>query len=84
MMEGLTCEAASLAGHLQLDNVCWIYDDNQITIEGSTKLAFSEDVVARFRGLGWQVVKVADANDLKRARCRLRGIPGTVPIGPPW
>ena len=65
MMEGLTCEAASLAGHLQLDNVCWIYDDNHITIEGSTELAFSEDVAARFRGLGWQVVEVADANDLK-------------------
>ena len=47
-----------------MDNICWIYDDNQITIEGSTELAFSEDVATRFRGLGWQVVKVADANDL--------------------
>lgn len=65
MMEGLTSEAASLAGHLQLDNLCWIYDDNHITIEGDTELAFSEDVAARFRGLGWQVVEVADANDLE-------------------
>ena len=65
MMEGLTCEAASLAGHLKLDNLCWIYDDNHITIEGSTDLAFSEDVPARFRSLGWQVVEVADANDLE-------------------
>jgi transketolase len=64
MMEGLTCEAASLAGHLKLDNLCWIYDDNHITIEGSTNLAFSEDVPARFRSLGWQVVEVADANNL--------------------
>jgi len=64
MMEGLTSEAASLAGHLKLDNLCWIYDDNHITIEGSTDLAFSEDVATRFRGLGWQVVGVADANDL--------------------
>jgi transketolase len=64
MMEGLTGEAASLAGHLKLDNLCWIYDDNHITIEGSTELAFSEDVAARFRSLGWQVVEVADANDL--------------------
>ncbi len=64
LMEGLTCEAASLAGHLKLDNICWIYDDNHITIEGSTELAFSEDVPARFRSLGWQVVEVADANDL--------------------
>ncbi|MEO2046181.1 MAG: transketolase [Pirellulales bacterium] len=65
MMEGLTSESASLAGHLQLDNLCWIYDDNHITIEGDTELAFSEDVAVRFRGLGWQVVEVADANDLK-------------------
>jgi len=64
MMEGLTCEAASLAGHLKLDNICWIYDDNRITIEGSTELAFSEDVAARFRSLGWHVVEVDDANDL--------------------
>jgi transketolase len=64
MMEGLTSEAASLAGHLQLSNLCWIYDDNKITIEGSTDLAFSEDVGARFLAYGWNVLRVADANDL--------------------
>jgi len=70
LMEGVAAEAASLAGHLGLDNLCWIYDDNAITIEGETELAFSEDVGRRFEGLGWQVVQVADANDtvaLKRA-----------------
>jgi transketolase len=56
-------EAASIAGHLALDNLCWIYDDNHITIEGETDLAFSEDVGRRFEGLGWHVIKVADAND---------------------
>ncbi|MDX1963410.1 MAG: transketolase [Pirellulales bacterium] len=64
LMEGVACEAASLAGHLRLDNLCWIYDDNKITIEGETDLAFSEDVGRRFEGLGWNVVHVADANDL--------------------
>lgn len=64
LMEGVACEAASLAGHLKLENLCWIYDDNGITIEGQTKLAFSEDVAARFRGLGWNVLTVDDANDL--------------------
>jgi transketolase len=64
LMEGVGCEAASLAGHLKLGNLCWIYDDNHITIEGSTKLAFSEDVATRFRGLGWNIIKVDDANDL--------------------
>ena len=63
MMEGITCEAASLAGHLELSNLCWLYDDNQITIEGSTDLAFSEDVATRFESLGWAVHTVADAND---------------------
>jgi transketolase len=65
LMEGVGCEAASLAGHLKLGNLCWIYDDNHITIEGSTKLAFSEDVGNRFEGLGWHVIKVDDANNLK-------------------
>src|SRR3990170_3316764 len=55
LMEGVACEAASLAGHLRLSNVCWIYDDNHITIEGDTKLAFSEDVAKRFAGLHWNV-----------------------------
>ncbi|MFG0261705.1 MAG: transketolase family protein, partial [Novipirellula sp. JB048] len=63
LMEGVACEAASIAGHLKLDNLCWIYDDNHITIEGDTDLAFSEDVATRFKGLGWNVVRVEDAND---------------------
>ncbi len=63
LMEGIGSEAASLAGHLKLQNLCWIYDDNHITIEGNTNLAFSEDVGKRFEGLGWRVLKVADAND---------------------
>ncbi len=64
LMEGVACEAASLAGHLKLSNLCWIYDDNNITIEGETHLAFSENVPTKFRGLGWHVEEVADANDL--------------------
>jgi transketolase len=64
LMEGIGAEAASLAGHLRLSNLCWIYDNNGITIEGSTSLAFSEDVAARFAGYGWAVRHVADANDL--------------------
>ena len=68
MMEGVTAEAASIAGHLKLANLCWIYDDNKITIEGSTSLAFSEDVAERFAGYGWKVVKVADVNDLEAMR----------------
>jgi len=63
LMEGIGGEAASLAGHLKLDNLCWIYDDNHITIEGDTELAFSEDVATRFIGYGWNVLKVEDAND---------------------
>ena len=63
LMEGVAAEAASLAGHLKLSNLCWIYDDNRITIEGDTDLAFSEDVAMRFRGLGWHVEHVDDAND---------------------
>lgn len=64
LMEGVANEAASLAGHLKLDNLCWIYDDNNITIEGDTDLAFSEDVGQRFAGLGWNVQHVSDVNDL--------------------
>ncbi|MHB0957682.1 MAG: transketolase [Pirellulaceae bacterium] len=64
LMEGVAAEAASLAGHLQLSNLCWIYDDNSITIEGKTDLAFSENVARRFQGLGWNTVAVPDANDL--------------------
>jgi transketolase len=64
MMEGVSSEAASLAGHLQLSNLCWIYDNNHITIEGSTELAFTEDIACRFMGYGWNVTRVGDANDL--------------------
>jgi len=64
MMEGISSEAASLAGHLKLSNLCWLYDANHITIEGSTDLAFSEDVAARFSACGWHVARVSDANDL--------------------
>jgi transketolase len=64
MMEGISSEAASIAGHLRLSNLCWIYDNNQITIEGKTDLAFNEDVGARFKAYGWDVTHVHDANDL--------------------
>jgi transketolase len=65
MMEGISGEAASLAGHLKLANLCWIYDNNKITIEGHTDWAFSEDVATRFIGYGWNVTRVGDANDLE-------------------
>jgi transketolase len=64
MMEGISGEAASLAGHLRLSNLCWIYDNNHITIEGNTSLAFSEDVAGRFLAYGWDVRRVSNANDL--------------------
>ena len=64
-MEGISSEAASLAGHLKLANLCWIYDNNRITIEGHTALTFSEDVATRFLGYGWNVTRVGDANDLE-------------------
>ena len=65
MMEGISHEAASLAGHLKLSNLCWIYDDNRITIEGSTELAYGDDVAERFMAYGWNVARVGDANDLE-------------------
>lgn len=65
IMEGVSSEAASLAGHLKLSNLCWIYDNNKITIEGHTDLAFSEDVATRFIAYGWNVTRVGDANDLE-------------------
>jgi transketolase len=64
MMEGISGEAASLAAHHKLSNLVWIYDNNHITIEGDTKLAFTEDVAARFKGYGWNTAHIADANDL--------------------
>ena len=64
MMEGVAGEAASLAGHLQLGNLCWIYDNNRITLDGPASWSFSEDVMTRFVGYGWHVTRVADANDL--------------------
>ena len=66
LMEGVASEAASLAGHLGLDNLCWIYDNNHITIEGNTRIAFTEDVAARFLAYGWNVLRVGDANDIER------------------
>jgi transketolase len=66
LMEGVGSEAASLAGHLGLDNLCWVYDNNHITIEGQTSLAFTEDVATRFLAYGWNVLRVGDANDLER------------------
>ena len=65
MMEGISNEAASLAGHLKLSHLCWIYDNNNITIEGHTALTFSDDVATRFIGYGWNVTRVGDANDLE-------------------
>jgi transketolase len=65
MMEGVSGEAASIAGHLKLSNLCWIYDDNNVSIEGSTDLAFSEDVLRRFQGYGWATLEVDDANDVE-------------------
>jgi transketolase len=65
LMEGVGSEAASLAGHLGLDNLCWVYDNNHITIEGSTRITFTEDVVARFLAYGWNVLRVGDANDIE-------------------
>ncbi len=71
LMEGVGREAASLAGHLRLSNLCWIYDDNKITIEGSTDLAFTEDVDAHFESLGWNVARVDDANDVEAIHAAL-------------
>jgi transketolase len=66
LMEGIASEAASLAGHLGLDNLCWVYDNNHITIEGKTRITFTEDVEARFLAYNWNVLRVGDANDLER------------------
>merc|ERR1719183_871462 len=65
LMEGVSHEAASLAGHLKLDNLCWIWDNNHITIEGNTAWAISEDIATRFIAYGWNVNRVGDANDIE-------------------
>ena len=65
LMEGVACEAASLAGHLKLSNLCWIYDHNRVTLDGPAEWSFSEDVMTRFVGYGWNVTRVSDANDLE-------------------
>ena len=72
LMEGVSAEAASLAGHLGLDHLCWIFDNNHITIEGSTDLTFTEDVAGRFLSYGWNVLRVGDANDIDRIEHALR------------
>jgi transketolase len=64
LMEGVACEAASLAGHLKLSNLCWIYDNNRVTLDGPAEWSFTEDVATRFAGYGWNVTHVTDANDL--------------------
>ena len=73
MMEGVTSEAASLAGHLMLGNLCWVYDNNGVTIEGHTDLAFSDDVAARFLAYGWNVERIGDANDTERVAQAIAG-----------
>ena len=77
LMEGVSSEAASLAGHLKLANLCWIWDDNSITIEGATGLAFTEDVAARFRAYGWATVVVEDANDCEAFARAVQGFLAT-------
>ncbi|MCO6426930.1 MAG: transketolase [Nitrosomonas communis] len=72
LMEGVGSEAASLAGHLALDNLCWIYDNNRITIEGSTQLTFTEDVATRFLSYHWNVLRLSDANDIEQIGYALR------------
>ncbi|MGB8331992.1 MAG: transketolase [Polyangiales bacterium] len=71
LMEGVGSEAASLAGHLKLENLCWIYDNNHITIEGSTRITFTEDVATRFMGYGWNVLRVGNANDIEEIESAL-------------
>ncbi|MDR1385702.1 MAG: transketolase [Planctomycetaceae bacterium] len=77
MMEGIASEAASIAGHLKLSNLCWLYDDNGITIEGDTSLAFTEDVQKRFEAYGWQVLRVDDVNDIPALRKALKTFDNT-------
>jgi transketolase len=77
LMEGVSSEAASLAGHLGLDNLCWIYDNNHITIEGNTSITFTEDVATRFLAYGWNVLAVNDANDVDRIETALEAFKQT-------
>jgi len=77
MMEGISSEAASIAGHLGLSNLCWIYDSNRVTIEGHTDIAFTEDVAARFLGYGWEVMQVPDPNDIAMVESALRAFNAT-------
>ena len=77
MMEGISSEAASLAGNWQLSNLCWVYYNNHITIEGNTALAFTEDVAARFLAYRWNVTRVGDANDLEILARALRTFQAT-------
>ena len=76
LMEGVSSEAASIAGHQRLDNLCWIYDNNHITIDGHTEITYEDDVAARFLGYGWAVNRVGDANDIELISRRLRALPG--------
>ena len=72
LMEGVSNEAASVAGHLGLSNLIWFYDNNHITIEGSTSLAFTDDVATRFRGWHWNVLNISDVNDLELVDVAIR------------
>ena len=81
MMEGISSEAASLAGHLKLSNLCWIYDNNHITIEGNTALAFSEDVATRFLGLRLERHPRRRRQRPRPARAGLRDLPGDATTG---
>ena len=83
LMEGVASEAASLAGHLGLDNLCWIFDNNHITIEGNTSITFTEDVATRFLGYGWNVLRVSDANDIDRIEGALEDVPAARRAAPP-
>ncbi len=78
LMEGVASEAASLAGHLALENLCWIYDNNHVSIEGSTGLAFTEDVAGRFEAYGWKVIRDVDANDIETMASALGTFGSTV------
>ena len=84
MMEGVSSEAASLAGHLRLSNLCWIYDSNRVTIEGHTGITFTEDVAARFLAYGWNVTTVGRRQRPRQRRPRVRTPSGPRPNGPRW